>query len=685
MMAASTRSLRHIVLSLALALILCQACPAVVRMEAEDAETTGPSLRTEWAGYSGTGYLLMDGSVGSGIIWTVDCPFEGDYMVTVCYYIPTVGFTDKTNDLYVNGTRVASTVYTMNDAWTPRLVGPATFLKGWNTVELRHSWGWMGVDYIELPWTMVVPFADQPVPSNRAPDVPRDIVMGWQPGAYAKTHDVYLGTNLNDVNTAGRTNPLNVLVAQGQDANTYDPPGLLEFGRTYYWRIDEVNAADSFIYKGVVWSFTVEPVAYAVPNVTATASSAVAGSEPENTVNGSGLDANDLHATTTSAMWLAKTNLPLWIQYEFNRTYTLHQMWVWNYNAPLENLLGFGLKGVTIEYSTDATDWMTLGDFEFARASSAEGYAHNTTVDFGGVPARYVRINVNSAWSTRGQYGLSEVRFFYLPVQAQFPSPASGAAGVSADTALSWRPGREAALHEVYLSSDPNTLPGASPVATVSQSTYAPIGLTLGATYYWRVDEVNTAAAVGTWPGEVWNFSTAEYLVVDDMERYTDDAPDRIFDTWVDGYNMSANGCQVGYNQAPFAERTTRHGGGQSMPFSYNNAGSATSSEATRTFGSAQDWTRAGVKVLTLYFYGATANAPAPLYVKINSTKIIYGGSQQDLTKAAWTLWNVDLTGVPASTLRGVSTLTIGVGTAGSSGSLLIDDIRLYRTAPVAN
>ncbi len=682
MMAASTGCTRRITLSLVLSLVLCQAALGVIRMEAEDAQTTGPTVQTQWGGYSGTGYMLLNGSTGTGVIWTVNCPVAGDYMVTVCYYIPTVGFTDKTNDLYVNGTLVASTVYTMNDAWTPRLVGPATFVKGDNTVELRHSWGWMGVDYIELPWTMIVPIAHEPTPVHKAPDVSRGTAMTWKPGAYAKAHDVYFGTNLNDVNTAGRASPLNVLVSRGQDASVYEPPSRLDFGQTYYWRVDEVNAGDAYIYKGDIWRFTVEPQAYAVKSVTATASSSVAGAGPENTVNSSGLDVNDLHSTATSAMWLAKTSLPLWIQYELPRTCKLHQMWVWNYNSPIDYVLGFGLRSVTIQYSTDGANWTTLGDFELARATSLEGYGHNTSVDFGGVAARYVKINVNSAWGTKGQYGLSEVRFFYIPVQAQFPSPASGQTGVSADASLSWRAGREAVSHKVYLSSDANAIAASAPIATVGQNSYTPAGLTLGATYYWKVDEVNTAEPVSTWAGDVWSFSTADYLVVDDMENYTDDAPSRIFDAWIDGYGTNTNGCLVGHDQAPFAERTTRHSGSQSMPFSYNNSGTFASSEATMTFAPAQDWTRAGVKVLTLYFYGSADNKPAQLYVKVGDTKVVYSGSQQDVTNAAWTVWNVDLSAVPVSTLRSVKTLAIGVGTAGNSGKLLIDDVRLYRTGP---
>ena len=103
-----------------------------------------------------------------------------------------------------------------------------------------------------------------PVPANEATDVLRDVVLAWTPGEYAAAHDVYFGTAFNDVNDASRTSPLNVLASQGQDVATYTP-GRLDFGRTYYWRIDEVNAPpDSTIYKGGVWTFTTEPVGFEI-------------------------------------------------------------------------------------------------------------------------------------------------------------------------------------------------------------------------------------------------------------------------------------------------------------------------------------------------------------------------------------------------------------------------------------
>ncbi|HRS13385.1 MAG TPA: discoidin domain-containing protein, partial [Sedimentisphaerales bacterium] len=348
----------------------------------------------------------------------------------------------------------------------------------------------------------------------------------------------------------------------------------------------------------------------------------------QRTVDGSGIDAAGQASTNSSDMWLAMPGAePLYIQFEFERVYKLHQMLVWNYNSQFELLLGFGLKSVTIEYSENGTDWTALGDFELARATAKATYTANTTVDFGGVPARYVRLNVNSGYGAMGQYGLSEVRFLYIPAQAREPQPTDGATGVSVEAPLAWRAGREAASHQVYLGTDPESL---APAGTVATSSYTPAGLNLGTTYYWRVDEVNEAEATSVWVGDLWSFTAQEYLVVDDFESYNDDldAGTTIFDTWIDGW-VNDTGSTVGHYNAPFAERSIVHGGRQSMPLFFDNTSVATS-EAD--FSLSADWSANGIRSLSLYFYGAAGNS-GQLYVKINGTKITYDGPAVNLVR----------------------------------------------------
>ncbi len=535
----------------------------------------------------------------------------------------------------------------------------------------------------EVAVAMALPvtgLATNPVPANKATDVQRDVILSWSPGETATAHDVYFGTVSEDVNNASRTAPGVVLVSQNQDANAYDPVGVLQYGQTYYWRIDEANASSTIV-KGPVWSFTVEPVLSTVTGITVTASSFTAGSGPETTIDESGLNDLDQHGTERATMWLTAkgTALPAWIQYDLGRVRKLESMTVWNYNGAFEDLIGLSAKGVIVEHSTDGTNWTQMSTVsEFAQGTGLEDYTANTTVDFGGLAVRYVKITITSTWSA-AQAGLSEVRFLQTITYAREPQPASGATGIVPGTLLGWRSGRQAASHSVFMGSDPNVL---TPAGSTATNSFTP-SLDLGTAYYWRVDEVNAAEAISTWTGDVWNFTTASAIAVDDMESYNDSTYS-MFDVWIDGYSTpTTNGGVVGLETAAngtFGSTTILHGGKQSMPFSYNNT-TAPNSEATRTFEPAQDWTVGGAKTLVIYFRGDPANTTGQLFAKVNGVKVNYSGSAAIQTSIIWKQWNIDLASVAGLNPKAVKSLTIGVSGSGK-GILYFDDVSLYKSAP---
>jgi hypothetical protein len=540
--------------------------------------------------------------------------------------------------------------------------------------------------------------ASDPSPVNEETDVIRDVVLGWTPGVYAQTHDVYFGTVFEDVNNADRTNQLGVLAGQDQNAETYIP-GRLGFDQTYYWRIDEVNAPpENTIFKGDIWSFTTEPYVYPIPteNIIATASSSVEGQGPEQTINGSGLDINDLHSKKIGDMWISGPGDPgsAWIQYEFDKPYKLLEMLIWNYNG--DTILSlYGIKEVTIEYSADGVNWTQSGISELAQASGAEGYAANTTVPFDGSPVKYIKVTANNNFiggiGVFNQYGLSEVRFTYIPVSARNPAPANEATGVAIDTSLNWRPGREAAQHQVYLDTDQQAvIDGAASIGTVDQPVNGPLSLDLSTLYYWRVDEVNSAEAVTTWPGSIWSFTTEDYLVVDDFESYNDipegqEGSHLVYGTWTDGYaNPAANGSTIGYPSGMSMETEIVHGGDQAVPLIYDNT-TATKSEVTVDPGQlpiGRNWSKGSPQALVLWIHGDPTNATSELYVKIGNAKAVFDG---DISRPLWMQWIIDLTTLGAN-LNDVTAFTIGLertGGSGGTGTILIDDIRLYGVAPV--
>jgi hypothetical protein len=112
--------------------------------------------------------------------------------------------------------------------------------------------------------------ATNPSPPDGATDVSRDAVLSWTSGDYAAStdgHVLYLGDNFNAVEN--RTTEGITL----SNAN-YDPPGRLDFGTTYFWRVDEVDGPPDYTVRtGNVWSFTTELLAYPIANIIATASS----------------------------------------------------------------------------------------------------------------------------------------------------------------------------------------------------------------------------------------------------------------------------------------------------------------------------------------------------------------------------------------------------------------------------
>jgi len=528
--------------------------------------------------------------------------------------------------------------------------------------------------------------AKQPYPAQDAIDVPQTSVLTWTPGAYVEglspQHTLFFSDDLDAVSTGTGGVTIN--------ENSYMPAQALEYGTTYYWRVDEANSVSGWD-QGDVWTFTTEPAAYPIPaeNITATASSS--DTDPENTINGSGLDENDLHSTDPAAMWLSSPSEPnqAWIEYEFDKLYRLQQMLVWNYNG-MSLLSWHGLKEVAVEYSADGEAWTVLDHLsEFAKATGTNVYAHNTVLDFDGVTAMKVRIRAHSNWSAGvlDQFGLSEVRFLYIPTQARELSPGADSSDVDPAVALTWRAGRGAETHELYVGSAPEQL---DLVDTVTGAPYAaydtsPLDLQLGQTYYWQVTEVNEAELPARWEGGIQAFTVREFLVVDDFETYTNDAEtySRVFQTWIDGAGYTypvevpgnGTGSYMGHDpgSGDIMEKDIVHGGVQSAPIYYGNGGQSLS-EVSRSFDTPQDWTRAGAQTLSIAFHG-TADNSGQLYVKINNTRVNYDLDASHIAAEAWQIWNIDLSTVNGN-LQSVTKMTIGV--AGGSGIVYVDDIHLY-------
>ncbi|MHC4426417.1 MAG: LamG domain-containing protein, partial [Planctomycetota bacterium] len=215
------------------------------------------------------------------------------------------------------------------------------------------------------------------------------------------------------------------------------------------------------------------------------------------------------------------------------------------------------------------------------------------------------------------------------PLLAWDPSPTNGS---TPDTdhalPLSWSPGEKAAQHDVYFGTDEDAVRNAdaSDTTGIYRGRQSGTGYTPGegvewggGPYYWRIDEYNTDATISK--GRVWNFTAADFMGIDNMEDY--DLLKQIWWNWLDGlgyvdldsvfHDGNGSGSEVGDPDTPSTtEETIVHGGGQSMPYWYNNSGSTGKfnySEAKLTLsGALRDWSEENVKALSLWFQGYSAS-----------------------------------------------------------------------------
>ncbi|TET81472.1 MAG: LamG domain-containing protein, partial [Anaerolineales bacterium] len=87
-----------------------------------------------------------------------------------------------------------------------------------------------------------IPYARKPDPANGSMLTSTWVNLTWVPGQWAVSHDVYIGTDFDDVDEGAEGmfvgNTANDFIVVGFPGFPY-PDGLVP-GTTYYWRIDEV-------------------------------------------------------------------------------------------------------------------------------------------------------------------------------------------------------------------------------------------------------------------------------------------------------------------------------------------------------------------------------------------------------------------------------------------------------------
>jgi hypothetical protein len=118
---------------------------ADVVLQAESGTLTGVSTATSVAGYTGTGYVngATFDAAGDKIVVTTNIATAGSYQLKIRYY---GAYGSKYQDIYINGTFIGNINFPASSGWVEKDLGLRSFVSGNNTIEMRHSWGWMHVD-----------------------------------------------------------------------------------------------------------------------------------------------------------------------------------------------------------------------------------------------------------------------------------------------------------------------------------------------------------------------------------------------------------------------------------------------------------------------------------------------------------------------------------------------------------
>jgi hypothetical protein len=458
--------------------------------------------------------------------------------------------------------------------------------------------------------------AFDPSPRNGDKWIATDITLTWKAGQGATNHELYFGTDREAV--ANRDASVSIGTWPTPE---HAPAGLAE-QTVYYWAVDEVTLTGRN--AGEIWSFTTTGPGGGVRG------DYFNGMTPEGVPGLTRIDpaidfawgdpggpGAPIGVDQFSARWTADLEIAVADTYVFttnsddgSRLWLNDELIVdkWVDQGPTDTssrtiYLEPGIYPLRMEY------------YENTGGAVAHLYWQTPTLARAIIPAGALQ----------------------PPVRARTPYPAKGDVNVPQDVTLRWSAGDEAAQHQVYFGDDAAAVAAADTSSSLYKGTqaldetgYAPATLEWNKTYAWRVDEVNDANPDSPWVGPVWTFTTADYLVVDNMESYNDEEGKgtRIYETWIDGYTDGLSGSIVGNFDPPFAEQTIVHGGKQSMPMDYNNVNSPYFSQAYREFSPLMNWTVNGVTDLGLWVRGW----PAPMAaVAENSGKMTVSGEGSDI------------------------------------------------------
>ena len=403
--------------------------------------------------------------------------------------------------------------------------------------------------------------AFNPYPSDGSKFVEMDATLSWTADFGDVSHNVYFGDDFDDVNDGlGDTFRANQLSASF-DIGVLYPDGLVP-GKTYYWRIDEVESGGGMTYKGEVWSFTAsipglgtitQEIWY---NIYSDSLEALRNhwkypDQPDETTVLTRFETGDNLAENYGGRIHGWLYAPLTGDYTFwICTDDQGELWLSKDDEPRNVELiayvkdsptastGWAPRNTWTKYASQKSNpiRLTAGNKYYIMAIWKEGIGDDqcqVAWEGPGIPTRTI---------ISGNYLSAE------PV-GTYPQPADGARIGNKTPVLSWNPREAGVSYDVYLGTNFNLV---NTVTKWDQSgiyrgrwriaSYTTEELVIGRTYYWRIDEVE----VNGWTinkGSIWSFTIVD---VETVEYQVSTSEDDAYATNDSLQNLSSDYLKVG-------------------------------------------------------------------------------------------------------------------------------------------